>query len=55
MVGKILPAGDPNSADGEVALDIEVVGSIAPGARIAVYFAPNTDRGFLDADHAGDP
>ena len=43
------PAGDPNSADGEVALDIEVVGSIAPGARIAVYFAPNTDRGFLDA------
>ncbi len=35
--------------DGEVDLDIEVVGSIAPGARIAVYFAPNTDRGFLDA------
>ncbi|HYM90906.1 MAG TPA: S53 family peptidase, partial [bacterium] len=24
-------------------------GAIAPGARIAVYFAPNTDRGFLDA------
>ncbi len=47
--GKNSPAGDPNSADGEVALDIEVVGSIAPGARIAVYFAPNTDRGFLDA------
>jgi kumamolisin len=43
------PAGDPNSADGEVALDIEVVGGIAPGALIAVYFAPNTDRGFLDA------
>jgi kumamolisin len=47
--GQNTPAGDPNSADGEVALDIEVVGSIAPGARIAVYFAPNTDRGFLDA------
>jgi kumamolisin len=30
-------------------LDIEVVGSIAPGAKIAVYFAPNTDAGFLDA------
>lgn len=30
-------------------LDIEVVGSIAPAARIAVYFAPNTDAGFLDA------
>ena len=43
------PAGDPNSADGEVALDIEVAGGVAPGARIAVYFAPNTDRGFLDA------
>jgi kumamolisin len=43
------PAGDPNSADGEVALDIEVVGAIAPAAKIAVYFAPNTDQGFLDA------
>ena len=43
------PAGDPNSADGEVLLDIEVIGSIAPGAKIAVYFAPNTDQGFLDA------
>lgn len=37
------------SADGEVMLDIEVAGSIAPGAKIAVYFAPNTDQGFLDA------
>jgi len=43
------PVGDPNSADGEVLLDIEVVGAIAPGARIAVYFAPHTDQGFLDA------
>jgi kumamolisin len=43
------PAGDPNSADGEVLLDIEVVGAIAPKAKIAVYFAPNTDQGFLDA------
>ncbi len=43
------PAGNPNSADGEVLLDIEVVGSIAPAAKIAVYFAPNTDKGFLDA------
>ena len=31
-------------------LDIEVVGAVAPGARIAVYFAPNTDRGFLRRD-----
>jgi kumamolisin len=36
-------------ADGEVALDIEIVGAVAPGARIAVYFAPNTDQGFIDA------
>jgi kumamolisin len=36
-------------ADGEVMLDIEVVGAVAPGARIAVYFAPNTTRGFVDA------
>lgn len=38
-----------NSADGEVMLDIEVAAAIAPKARIAVYFAPNTDKGFLDA------
>jgi len=41
--------GDPNGADGEVALDIQVAGSIAPDAKIAVYFAPNTDQGFIDA------
>src|SRR5262249_58708934 len=41
--------GDPSGPDGEVMLDIEVVGAIAPGANIAVYFAPNTDAGFLDA------
>jgi kumamolisin len=38
-----------NGADGEVMLDIEVVGAVAPGATIAVYFAPNTDQGFIDA------
>jgi kumamolisin len=48
--------GDPTNnpadadADGEVALDIEVAGAIAPGASIAVYFAPgNTDQAFIDA------
>ncbi len=39
----------PTGADGEVMLDIEVAGSVAPGAAIAVYFAPNTDQGFIDA------
>lgn len=47
--GTNAPTGDPNSADGEVALDIEVAGAVAPGASLAVYFAPNTDQGFLDA------
>lgn len=42
------PSG-PNSADGEVMLDIEVVGAVAPGAKMVVYFAPNTDQGFIDA------
>ena len=47
--GTNVPGGDPNGADGEVALDIQVAGSIAPGAKLAVYFAPNTDQGFIDA------
>ncbi len=38
-----------DNADVEVALDIEVVGAVAPGARMALYFGPNTDQGFLDA------
>jgi kumamolisin len=40
---------DPHGADGEVLLDIEVAGAVAPGARQVVYFAPNSDRGFVDA------
>ncbi|WDL96262.1 S53 family peptidase [Alicyclobacillus sp. ALC3] len=43
------PTGNAGGPDGEVDLDIEVAASIAPGARIAVYFAPNTDAGFLNA------
>jgi len=35
--------------DGEVMLDIEVAGAVAPKANIAVYFAPNQGNGFLDA------
>jgi kumamolisin len=38
-----------DSADGEVMLDIEVAAAVAPKSTIAVYFAPNTDQGFLDA------
>ena len=47
--GRNHPTGDPNGPDGEVMLDVEVAGAVAPGARIAVYFTPNTDAGFLDA------
>jgi kumamolisin len=46
--GKNAPS-NANSADGEVMLDIEVAASVAPGAKVAVYFAPNTDQGFIDA------
>jgi kumamolisin len=37
------------SADCEVMLDIEVAGAVSPGASQFVYFAPNTDQGFIDA------
>lgn len=46
--GKNSPS-NANSADGEVMLDIEVAAAVAPGAKIVVYFAPNTDQGFIDA------
>jgi kumamolisin len=46
--GRNKPMVDAN-ADGEVLLDIEVAGAVAPGSKIVVYFAPNTDAGFLDA------
>ena len=47
--GKNHPTGDANGPDGEVMLDLEVAGAIAPAANIVAYFAPNTDAGFLDA------
>jgi kumamolisin len=43
------PTGSASGPDGEVELDIEVAGAVAPSAQIAMYFAPNTDQGFLDA------
>ena len=47
--GALNEPGKNINADGEVELDIEVAGAVAPGAKIVVYFAPNTDQGFLDA------
>ncbi|SFI34940.1 kumamolisin [Collimonas sp. OK307] len=43
------PSGDPNGADGEVVLDIEIIGALAPEAHIVVYFSTNTDAGFFNA------
>jgi subtilase family serine protease len=36
-------------ADGEVELDIQVAGAVAPKAAQLVYFADNTDQGFINA------
>ena len=47
--GRNHATGSSNGPDGEVMLDIEVAGAVAPGATLAVYFSPNTDAGFLDA------
>jgi len=41
--------GDPNGADGEVMLDLCVIGAMAPGVELHCYMAPNTDAGFLHA------
>jgi kumamolisin len=43
------PGQDPTGADGEVLLDIDVAGGIAPKSSLVVYFAPNSDAGFVDA------
>ncbi len=42
--------GAPSDASGsdETTLDVEQSGGIAPGARIIVYQAPNTNQGFVD-------
>lgn len=48
--GAVNSPSTSDSADGEVMLDIEVAGVVAPKAKIAVYFGPNAgNRGFLDA------
>lgn len=44
------PTGDfADPYDREVTLGIAVTGTVAPGAHLAVYFAPNTAEGFLGA------
>jgi kumamolisin len=41
-------SSDASGSD-ETTLDVEQSGGLAPGAKIIVYQAPNTDQGFLDA------
>ena len=48
------PEGNVNDVkfgdtDFEVLLDIEVIAAVAPGVNIVVYFAPNTDDGWINA------
>jgi kumamolisin len=65
------PGNDPGSdssaaqmrgdSSGEIMLDIEVAGSVAPGATLAIYFTEFTEQGWVDAvntiitDTANDP
>ncbi len=41
--------GVNTDVDTEVILDIAVAGSVAQGAKIVIYFAPNDDQGWVDA------
>ena len=42
------PPSDDSGSD-ETTLDVEQSGGLAPGAKIIVYEAPNTNQGFVDA------
>jgi kumamolisin len=49
VAGGLPDYGANARADKEVALDIQIAGGLAPGAKIVVYFAPNTAQGWVDA------
>jgi subtilase family serine protease len=49
VAGATNAPGGELGADTEVALDIDVAGSVARGARIAVYFAPWSEQGWVEA------
>ncbi|MFE9425016.1 S8 family serine peptidase [Kitasatospora sp. NPDC006697] len=44
--------GDPADSTGEIMLDLQVVGALAPGARIVVYFTEFTEQGWVDVLNA---
>jgi kumamolisin len=51
--GRNRPVNHPGtlSADVEVYMDLEILAGVAPGATLVVYFAENTNRGWLEALH----
>ncbi len=50
VTSEAVDATDPAAAfNDELAIDTQVAGAFAPGARIKLYFAENTKRGWLDA------
>lgn len=54
-VDRTMPSGGASGAGqggSESSLDVEQSGSMAPGANIEVYVAPNTNNGFIDLFNA---
>ena len=49
IAGGVNRPGISEPVDGEVSLDIEVIGGAAPGARLVCYFGPLTGLGFVEA------
>ena len=49
-------SGAPSDKSGsdETTLDVEQSGGIAPGAKMIVYEAPNTNQGYIDAFRQSD-
>ncbi len=43
---------DQNDSSQEIMLDLQMVGSVAPGAKIVVYFTEFTEQGWVDAIQA---
>ena len=45
-------SNDPDNVTGEVMLDVQVIGSVAPDAQIVMYFTEFTEQGWVDVIHA---
>lgn len=44
-----VPGSPPDGADGEIALDSQVIGSIAPDAKQMLVFSQDNEQGWIDA------